>query len=249
MHALHKRERNKADSGVENEIIRTAVPYWEAEARITRRFFNRNPSRDDHIFWLKAQLWKELHPVDGYFTGLQKELSQLVALFPKIDKVIDRHRYHHLLEQMTQEFNHYVLMADALEYLLGHPISAADTFQLPQEKKLAELRRGYANSGSAVDKAAVLVTEGGGARMFREGRKLKGGRLERMIAKAMEVIYQDEKNHYKEAAREAARAVKNRRDLQRMKKAIREISQQRVYMRNEMFRGPLTNQEITNCLK
>jgi transposase-like protein len=150
---------------------------------------------------------------------------------------------------MTQEFNHYVLMADALEYLLGHPISAQDTFQLPQEKKLAELRRGYATSGSAVDKAAVLVTEGGGARMFREGRKIKGSRLERLIAKAMEIIYQDEKNHYKEAAREAAQAVKRRQDLGRMKKVIREISRQRVYMRNEMFREPMTSQEIKNCLK
>ena len=234
---------------VERELIRTALPYWETEAHITRRFFNGKPSREDHIFWLRAQLWKELHPVDGYFTGIQKELSQLVALFPRIDKDIDRHRYHYLLQQMTQEFNHYVLMADALQYLLGHPISAEDTFQLPQEKKLAELRRGYANSGSAVDKAAVLVTEGGGARMFREGRKLHGGPLERMIAKAMEVIYQDEKNHYKEAAREAARAVKNRRDLQRMKKAIREISRQRVHMRNEMFRQPLTSEEIKNRLK
>ena len=236
-------------SGVEAELIRTALPFWEAEAQITRRFFNGKPSREDHIFWLKAQLWKELHPVDGYFTGIQKELSQLVALFPKIDKDIDRHRYHHLLEQMTQEFNHYVLMADALEYLLGHPISAEDTFQLPQEKKLAELRREYANSGSAVDKAAVLVTEGGGARMFREGRKLKGGSFERLIAKAMEVIYQDEKNHYKEAAGEAAQAVDSPQDLQRMKRAIREISRQRVYMRNEMFREPLTGHEIKNCLK
>jgi len=234
---------------VERELIRTALPYWETEAHITRRFFNGKPSREDHIFWLKAQLWKELHPVDGYFTGIQKELSQLVALFPRIDKDIDRHRYHYLLQQMTQEFNHYVLMADALQYLLGHPISAEDTFQLPQEKKLAELRRGYANSGSPVDKAAVLVTEGGGARMFREGRKLDGGPLERMIAKAMEVIYQDEKNHYKEAAREAARAVKNRPDLLRMKKAIREISQQRVHMRNEMFRQPLTTEKIKNRLK
>jgi hypothetical protein len=85
--------------------------------------------------------------------------------------------------------------------------------------------------------------------MFREGRKLKSGRLERMIAKAMEVIYQDEKNHYKEAAREAAQAVKRRQDLARMKKAIREISRQRVYMRNEMFREPLTGKEITNRLK
>jgi len=234
---------------VERELIRTALPYWETEAHITRRFFNGKPSHEDHIFWLKAQLWKELHPVDGYFTGIQKELSQLVALFPRIDKDIDRHRYHYLLQQMTQEFNHYVLMADALQYLLGHPISAEDTFQLPQEKKLAELRRGYANSGSPVDKAAVLVTEGGGARMFREGRKLDGGHLERMIAKAMEVIYQDEKNHYKEAAKEAAQAVKNQRDLERMKKAIRKISRQRVNMRNEMFRQPLTSREIETRLK
>jgi hypothetical protein len=233
---------------VEQELIRTALPYWEAEATIVRRFFKSKPTREDHIFWLKAQLWKELHPVDGYFTGLQRELNLLVASFPEIDKTIERHQYHSLLEQLTQEFNHYVLMADVLEYLLGHRISADDTFQLPQEKKLGDVRRAYANSGSAVDKAAVLVTEGGGARMFREGRKLKGGRLERMIARAMEVIYQDEKNHYKEAAREAARVLQNERDLARMKKAVHEVSLQRVYMRNEMFKEQLTSDEIKSCL-
>jgi hypothetical protein len=234
---------------VEQELVRTARPYWEAEATIVRRFFNSDPTREAHIFWLKAQLWKELHPVDGYFTGLQKELNNLAASFAEIDKTIERHRYHLLLEQLTQEFNHYVLMADVLEYLLGHPVSASDTFQLPQEKRLGDIRRGYANSGSAVDKAAVLVTEGGGARMFREGRKLKGGRLEKMIARAMEVVYQDEKNHYKEAAREAARAVGNKQDMARMQKAVREISLQRVYMRNEMFKEPLTNEAIKSCIK
>ena len=233
---------------IEQELIGTALPYWEAEATIVRRFFKSKPRREDHIFWLKAQLWKELHPVDGYFTGLQKELDNLVASFPEIDKTIGRHRYHSLLEQLTQEFNHYVLMADILEYLLGHPVSAEDTFQLPQEKKLGNIRRAYANSGSAVDKAAVLVTEGGGARMFREGRKLKGGRLERMIASAMEVVYQDEKNHYKEAAREAAGAVQSKQDLARMKKAVHGVSLQRVYMRNEMFKEPLTSDEIKSCL-
>ena len=233
---------------VEQELIATALPYWEAEATIVRRFFQSKPARQDHIFWLKAQLWKELHPVDGYFTGLQKELNTLVASFPEIDKTINRHRYHALLEQLTQEFNHYVLMADVLEYLLGHPVSAEDTLQLPQEKKLGDIRRGYANSGSAVEKAAVLVTEGGGARMFREGRKLRGGRLEKMIAAAMEVVYQDEKNHYREAAAEAARAVRNKHDLARMKKAVHEVSLQRVYMRNEMFKAALTRDEIKSCL-
>jgi hypothetical protein len=234
---------------LQQELIATALPYWEAEATVVRRFFTSKPTREDHIYWLKAQLWKELHPVDGYFTGLQKELNNLAASFSEIDKTVERHRYHSLLEQLTQEFNHYVLMADVLEYLLGHPVSAADTLQLPQEKKLGDIRRGYANSGSAVDRAAVLVTEGGGARMFREGRKLKGGRLEKMIARAMEVVYQDEKNHYKEAAREAARAVGNKQDMARMQKAVREISQQRVYMRNEMFKEPLTNEAIKSCIK
>jgi hypothetical protein len=234
---------------IEQDLIATALPYWEAEATIVRRFFKKRPAREDHIFWLKAQLWKELHPVDGYFTGLQKELNDLAASFPDIDKTIDRHRYHSVLEQLTQEFNHYVLIADVLEYLLGHPVSAADTFQLPQEKKLGDIRRAYATSGSPVDKAAVLVTEGGGARMFREGKKLKGGRLERMIASAMEVIYQDEKNHYKEAASEAERVVQSKQDLARMKEAVREVSIQRVYMRNEMFKEPLTNEQLENCLQ
>ena len=233
---------------VEQQLIVTALPYWETEATIVRRFFKSKPTREDHIFWLKAQLWKELHPVDGYFTGLQKELNHLVASFSEIDKTVERHQYHSQLEQLTQEFNHYVLMADVLEYLLGHAVSAKDTFQLPQEKKLGDLRRDYANSGSAVDKAAVLVTEGGGARMFREGRKLKGGRLERMIASAMEVVYRDEKNHYREAAREAAGAVKTKQDLGRMKKALHEVSLQRIYMRNEMFKEALTSDEIKSCL-
>ena len=233
---------------VEQQLIVTALPYWETEATIVRRFFKSKPTREDHIFWLKAQLWKELHPVDGYFTGLQKELNHLVASFSEIDKTVERHQYHSQLEQLTQEFNHYVLMADVLEYLLGHAVSAEDTFQLPQEKKLGDLRRDYANSGSAVDKAAVLVTEGGGARMFREGRKLTGGRLERMIAGAMEVVYRDEKNHYKEAAREAAGTVKTKQDLARMKKALHQVSLQRIYMRNEMFKKPLTSDEIKSCL-
>ena len=233
---------------VEQELIGTALPYWGTEATIVRQFFKTKPTHEEHIFWLKAQLWKELHPVDGYFTGLHRELNNLAASFPEIDKTIERHQYHSLLEQLTQEFNHYVLMADVLEYLLGHPVSAKDTFQLPQEKKLGDIRRSYANSGSAVDKAAVLVTEGGGARMFREGRKLSGGRLERMIARAMEVVYHDERNHYKEAAREAARAIRNKQDLARMKKAVHEVSLQRVYMRNEMFKEPLTRSEIESCL-
>jgi hypothetical protein len=33
-----------------------------------------------------------------------------------------------------------------------------------------------------------------------------------------------------------------------MKKAVQEVSLQRIYMRNEMFKEPLTRDEIKSCL-
>lgn len=231
----------------EKYLIDVAYPFWETEAEIARRFFRNNPTREQHVYWLKAQLWKELHPVDGYFTGLHRELANLVEMFPQVDRTVDRHHYHGLMEQMVQEFNHYVLQADILEYLLGRKIAAEDTIQLPEEKALGDLRRAYV-AGSAVEKAAVLVTEGGGARLFREGRKLKGSVLARKIATAMEVVYQDEKNHYREAAREAAAAVGNKRHLKTMKRAIERVSLQRVRMRNEMFQYPLSEEGVERCV-
>jgi hypothetical protein len=231
----------------EKALIDVAYPYWETEAEIARRFFHSTPSKEKHVFWLKAQLWKELHPVDGYFSGIHIELKKIVAMFPEVDKTVDRHHYHFLMEQMTQEFNHYVLQADILEYLLGHNIGPDDTFQLKEEKQLGNVRRKYV-SGTNVQKAAVLVTEGGGARLFREGRKLKGTPLARRIAAAMDVIYRDEKDHYKKAAQQAAACVKTNRDLTTMGKAIREISLQRVHMRNEMFQHPLSEKDLRQCL-
>lgn len=235
-------------NGTEKFLIDVAYPYWETEAEIARRFFRGNPTREQHIYWLKAQLWKELHPVDGYFSGLHRELANLVDLFPEVDRTVDRRHYHGLMEQLVQEFNHYVLQADILEYLLRRKIGSDDTVRLPQEKALGDLRRSLV-SGSAAEKAAVLVTEGGGARLFREGRKLKGGVLERKIAAAMEVIYRDEKNHYRLAAREAAASVGGRGDLRVMKRAIERVSLQRVHMRNEMFLFPLSGADIRRCLE
>jgi hypothetical protein len=65
-----------------------------------------------------------------------------------------------------------------------------------------------------------------------------------MTAKAMQTIWDDEKGHYLEQAKIAAALVKSKRDLARMQEAIRAVSLQRVMMRNEMFRAPMTRAEI-----
>ena len=224
-------------------LIDTATPYWDAEAEIARRFFAR-AAPQDHVFYLKAQMWKELNPVDGYFNGLHRELSRAADMFPKVGRSIDRHDYLFLLEQLVSEYNHYVLLADILEHLLGRRLRKSDLRQLPEEKKLGDLRRRLVSRGGAIGRAAVGFTEGGGAALFRVGAKLRGSALNEATAKAMKVIWEDEKDHYREQAKTAAALVETPRDLARMCEAIRAVSDQRVRMRNEMFREPLSPAEI-----
>jgi len=226
---------------IAQQLLETVTPYWEAEAEITRRFFAEAPTKEGQVYWLRAQIWKELHPVDGYFNGIHQELVKMADMFPGIDKTIDRHHFSFLMKQMLEEFEHYVMFADIFEKLVGRKIDVdTDPVQLPEEKKLQALRQGYVTSGSAIDKAAVLFTEGGGAAMFREGAKVTGGGLEQMIARAMKIIYDDEKDHFREGARESAELVRHAEDAAQMKAAICDVSRQRVSMRLEMFRSKLT---------
>ena len=227
----------------EKTLADAAWPYWEAEGEIAKRFFAK-ATDEDHIFYLRAQLWKELNPVDGYFNGLHRELSNLVDMYQQVDKSSDRHDFHFLLTQLTEEFNHYVVLADIFEHLMGRPISPEDTVQLSEEKALGDLRRGYVEKDDPLLKAAVGFTEGGGARLFREGAKLSGSTVNEMTAKAMQVIYDDEEDHYQVQATEAVKHIESDADLQTMVDAIVAISAQRVRMRAEMFRGAMTAAEI-----
>ncbi|MEE2956929.1 MAG: hypothetical protein VX780_12420 [Pseudomonadota bacterium] len=228
-------------------LIDTATPYWDVEAEIARRFY-KGAKRSDHAFYLRAQLWKELNPVDGFFNGLHRELTKAANMFPRVGKNIDRHDYLFLLEQLVSEYNHFVLLADILEYIQGRKISKRDLKQLPQEKKLAEIRRNFVKKGGPIGKAAVGITEGGGTALFRVGKNLKGSKINKMTAQAMRVIWNDEKQHYLVQAKEAAGIVKTSNDMKIMKSAIVDVSLQRVWMRNEMFMEPMAKKEIENFL-
>ena len=228
---------------IEQDLIDTAWPYWETEAEIAKRFYAK-ATNEDQIFYLRAQLWKELNPVDGFFNGLHKELQNAVDMYPKVDREIDRHDYHFLLLQLVQEFNHYVVLADIFEHLMGRPILPDDTVQLEEERKLGDLRRSYVAQNDPLLNAAVGFTEGGGARLFREGKELSGSEVNKLTAKAMQIIFDDEHDHFMEQAKEAVGHINSTADLDRMKDAIGKISEQRVWMRSEMFRNAMTKNEI-----
>ncbi len=65
-----------------------------------------------------------------------------------------------------------------------------------------------------------------------------------MTARAMQVIYEDERDHYKEMAKEALSLIGSGDDLRRMTGAIAAISRQRMIMRHEMFPGAITVAEL-----
>ena len=69
-------------------------------------------------------------------------------------------------------------------------------------------------------------------------------RVNDMTAHAMEIIYNDEKDHYAEQAKVCVSLIQSDDDMARMKGAIRAISLQRVNMRAEMFPGAMTAGEI-----
>jgi len=225
------------------KLVTTTEPYWDTEAEIARRFF-AHATADDHIFYLRAQLWKELNPVDGYFNGLHRELVKAAEMYPRVGTEIDRHDFHFLLLQITEEFNHFVVLADILEHLLGRKLAADDTIQLAEEKKLGDVRRAYADGGNDIDRAAVAFTEGGGAALFRVGAELGGSEINDMTAVAMQVILDDEEDHYLVQAEAAASLIEDEAGLAQMQNALSKISLQRVRMRNEMFRHPMTDEEV-----
>ena len=54
------------DRDYQQELIDAAMPFWNAEADVTRRFFSGKPSRDQYVKYLSAAVYKELNPVIGY---------------------------------------------------------------------------------------------------------------------------------------------------------------------------------------
>ncbi len=234
----------------ERELIATARPYWDAEAEIPRRFAAQKPGRDAYITYLKSAVYKELNPAigyappDGYACNLHHEFARLVDQFPKLHDGADRHKIYRRLHMMTEEFNHYRVLADVLEAALGRPLTEDDIRQMPEDRKLNDMRRAYVESGDPCLVAVMGLTEGGGSRTFAELSKLEGGEIEDLLARAMGVIYKDEKNHYEDAARQAASVVESDDDLARMKKALREVSLQRVRMRYEQFARPMPWEEV-----
>lgn len=235
-------------------LERLAEGYGKAEREVVATYFATPHTPEDHIPWLKAQAFKE-------YSAIQPLVHALDKLYPQLDRQVDRHDYEELCHKLGDEMSHARLIMDFLEELTGKRLTQKDLTWLPEDRKLAEVRARYSRSyagllhGSerittseiqrrdeALERAAITLTEGGGGALYEVCRQLKGNRTNRRIASIFGRIHRDETKH--SDANELEVLVKTRKDHDRARRIITDVSSQRLRMRNEQFGFPLSRGEL-----
>ena len=238
------------------QLTKLARAYSAAEEAIVSAFFAEPRKKSDHLRWLRAQAFKEYSAIKPIFTALTK-------LYPEIDREIDRHDFEELTDKLADETKHARLVMDLLEEISGRKVTFADLLWLPEDRKLAKTRARYSKSyatllhGSGVirtkeirrkdeelERAAITLTEGGGGALYAVCRKLKRNGVEAKIAHVFAEIHRDELNHKSAGEHVLANRIKTRADFARAARIIRDISLQRLHMRNEQFGFPLSDGAI-----
>ena len=238
------------------QLTRLANAYAGAEGEVIAAFFAKPRERKDHLRWLKAQGFKE-------YSAIKPILDALTALYPKIDRGIDRHDYAELTEKLADETKHARLVMDLVQEISGRKTEPRDLTWLPEDRKLAIVRAKYSTSYATLlhgagkvtsreikrkdedlERAAITLTEGGGGALYLVCSKLKKSGIQGKIARAFHEILLDEVEHKDSGARALGGQVKNGADCQRAAEIIVAVCGQRLRMRNEQFGFPLNTSQL-----
>lgn len=218
-----------------------AAPYWAGEAEITRTYFRGPRTRDQDVFWLKAQAYKEARP----FRDLPKEVQ---AEFLRTGAARNLPDGSETARRIVEETRHFRLLADLIATCFGITIALTDKMRLLEDHKLQKLRAAWRTRGGELERAAVAFTEGGGGAMFSVLSQLDGGEFEQKVAAVFKIIAAEETFHGPPEIHALARHAKSEADWERARTIIQSISRQRVLMRNEMFGHPLGAARVAEIL-
>jgi len=237
-------------------LTRLAAAYCGAEQAVVRAFFKKRRAKRDHLRWLKAQGFKE-------YSAIKPIIDALTALYPKVDRGVERHDYAELTEKLADETKHARLIMDLLEEITGRKITPRDLTWLPQDRRLARVRAKYSKSYAGLlhgsrritskeinrsdeqlERAAITLTEGGGGALYQICSRLKNRGFEGKIARAFHEILLDEVEHKNTGTRSLEKLICDRTAFGRAAKIIADISGQRLRMRNEQFGFPLNKDEL-----
>ena len=243
--------------GLEQRIERlreAPARWWAGEAEAVRVYFSRPRSAADDARWLKLQAAREI----GAASRLAAEAPRM---FEAVDVTLDRHDLEAAVRVVYEEVRHYRLLADILEELTGEKPKPADLFaragtlkqrvghpELPAlTEHVAVVKKLYEKHGELTG-TVLKFFEGGGAAIFYSGSRLleypyisySNHAIERKIAAAMKIIFEDEMRHGPIHIPEAAARLGADADFSAAEEIIAAKAKAHLRLRNETFGYPLT---------
>ena len=216
--------------------------FWAGEEEVAATFLSEPRTVDEHLYWLKSQMVRELGWPDG-------RLSPVVKAFKDLESEQERHYVHTLYLKAEEEYSHYVVLADIAEEMAGRRILPEEiqyNRDLPETVALAKIRT---RGTSGWDSAVSGFHEGGGLGIYYTCMHLEPMEQDPWrpkIAMAMGMIYDDELAHaasgFKEMVHVAA-TVNDDEWVQVMEK-VDLVGYHRVRMRNEQFGFILSEERV-----
>ena len=234
----------KVSRAHQNELTRYAARFWAGEAEIAQTFFAARRTPEEHLVWLRVQAYKELQPRnDGI---ILRNIQQLAKNYPSLEKGVTRSDFLYNIQFLEEEFRHYVVFADIIDYITGRNLTTEElaTYDTEGEQKLRQVRRECYETHGELGRFASSFCEGGGASIFYEGMQISGDPLSDKIAAACKNVYDDEVDHAAHGASDLNTVAQTETDWALAKEMVTAISMQRLYMRNEEFSFPITSERI-----
>jgi len=238
---------SKTPSSGLKKLVAANAPLWGAEAEVCRTYF-RSSTRNAHsdCAWIARQCYKEL--VDGaLFRMLEMQGEYPLEVLGPGGVPVD--------EGTRTELAHFLAYAEAFR-VAGDPdqprldlatILAADW---PENGELMALRREHCRQSPDLGRRAHAFTEGGYCTLYSTGMELAQehngdpGLVDRAIAVASKVVYDDEWEHMLEGIADLDDDNMSDRDWARLCELTSQQSRLRIRMRNAQFGFPVSRQRM-----
>ena len=236
-------------------VIEAAQPLWAGEAEVVRTYWDA-PQRsvETDLLWVARQASKEFNGSGvaeynnlGCFIG---PLTELLEIFPKIDRGVSRREAFERIETIYEEFSHYMAFADlhdALKPVDAHPLDPHRVAPWAEDQALNAFRHACMAKHGEIGVRATKFSEGGYCTLFREGMRLKGnGGADELIAQTCATIYDDEFGHMLKGiiGLDGDGDMLNEAEWTLLRDLVVKILQHRIHMRNAEFSFPLTQTRI-----
>jgi hypothetical protein len=222
-------------------LIERTSRLWAGEAEVIRTYFESpRRSRESDLRWIARQAYKEI------WDGVAVQLGRLeCALRPGAGQaegdVLDD-----AAEVLRSELAHYRVFAGLHAALAGaaapplEPAALRERWSWPENDALRAVRASHVERFGGLGRRAMRFTEGGYARLFAEGMRLRGrGGADDLVAEACARVFDDEFEHMLGGIGGLAAEGLAEEDWRRLEELAAEQMRARIHMRSAQFDAPL----------